>query len=215
MLLNIYSYIIIPMGAKRTVEYPAWAEQYRGKGVTIRKLKGGYGLYRCTTKTLADGTRKHIQDYLGMITEKEGFIPKSTTPYPERLEYGLSHVVWATYAAELKRRSFVGDKDIARLAVIQFISGKVDGQSIRSSYLTYKDAPHLEEVAGKMRKERIEKLAAFIEESLRKKIPDTWEFRSIVYRLLLCSAVIMHGVIQRDDLPEDLLAELRRYGLKS
>lgn len=120
------------MSGKRTIEYPAWVEQYRGKGATIRKVKNGYGLYRCTTRTLEDGTRKNIQEYLGMITEQEGFIPKRTSAYPERLEYGLSHVIWKNYAAELKRHIFAGGKEIARLAVIQFISGKVDGQSIRS-----------------------------------------------------------------------------------
>ena len=202
------------MGGKRTIEYPKWVEQYRGKGATIRKVKDGYALYRCTTKTSEDGSRKSIQEYLGMVTEKEGFIPKRNSPYPDRLEYGLSHVIWKNYAAELKRRTFVRDKDAAKLAVIQFISGKVDGQSIRSSYLTYKDASHLEEVAGKIRKERIERLAASIEESLQKKIPDKWEYRSFIYKLLRCSAVIMPGVIQKDDLPEDLLAELSRYGLK-
>lgn len=202
------------MSGKRTIEYPPWVEQYRGKGATIRKVKDGYGLYRCTTKTLEDGSRKNIQEYLGMITQKEGFIPKKTSAYPERLEYGLSHVIWKNYATELKRRSFVGDKDIAKLAVIQFISGKVDGQSIRSSYLTYKDAPHMTDVAGKVRRERIEKMASIIEESLKKKIPDKWEYRSLIYRLLRCSAVIMPGVIRKDDFPEDILADLSKYGLK-
>ena len=202
------------MGRKRTIDYPQWVEQYRGKGVTIRKVKDGYALYRCTTKTSEDGSRQNIQEYLGMVTEKEGFIPKKNSPYPERLEYGLSHVIWKNYATELKRRSFVGDKDAAKLAVIQFISGKVDGQSIRSSYLTYKDASHFEEVAGKIRKERIERLATSIEEFLQKKIPDKWKYRSFIYRLLRCSAVIMPGVIQKDDLSEDLLADLSRYGLK-
>lgn len=202
------------MSGKRTIEYPAWVEQYRGKGATIRKVKNGYGLYRCTTRTLEDGTRKNIQEYLGMITEQEGFIPKRTSAYPERLEYGLSHVIWKNYAAELKRHIFAGGKEIARLAVILFISGKVDGQSIRSSYLTYKDAPLLTEVAGKVRKERIERLAVIIEESLKKRIPDPWEYRSLIYRLLGCSAVVTPGVIRKDNFPEDVLADLSRYGLK-
>ena len=149
-----------------------------------------------------------------MVTEKEGFIPKRTAPNPERLEYGLSHVIWKNYAADLKRRCFEGDRDIPKLAVIQFISGKVDEQSIRSSYLTYKDALHLAEVAGKVRKERIERLATAIEESLQKKIPDKWEYRSFIYRLLCCSATIMPGVIQKDDIPADLQAGLKKYGLK-
>ena len=212
--MSIYLYIIMTMGGKRTIEYPPWAEAYRDKGATIRKVKNGYALYRCTTKTLEDGTRKNIQEYLGMVTEKEGFIPKRTAPNPERLEYGLSHVIWKNYAADLKRRCFEGDRDIPKLAVIQFISGKVDEQSIRSSYLTYKDALHLAEVAGKVRKERIERLATAIAESLQKKIPDKWEYRSFIYRLLCCSATIMPGVIQKDDIPADLQAGLKKYGLK-
>lgn len=33
----------------RTVTYPDWAEKYRGKGRTIRKVRNGYGLYQCTS----------------------------------------------------------------------------------------------------------------------------------------------------------------------
>jgi hypothetical protein len=59
----------------RTVTYPDWAEKYRGKGRTIRKVRNGYGLYQCTS-VYVSGQKypKSIQKYLGMITEKNGFI---------------------------------------------------------------------------------------------------------------------------------------------
>ena len=79
------------MGAKRTVEYPPWVEEWRTPGRTIRKIGSGYALYHCATIKLPDGHSKIEQTYLGRITKEEGFIPKSGTfdsePY---LEYGLS-----------------------------------------------------------------------------------------------------------------------------
>ena len=79
---------------KRSVVYPDWAEKYRGPGRTIRKVRNGYGLYECTS-TYQPGQKypKSVQTYLGMITEKDGFIPKKTdltvTPVATRsMEYG-------------------------------------------------------------------------------------------------------------------------------
>lgn len=201
------------MGREKTIEYPEWVEQYRGKGVTIRKVKDGYGLYRCTTKT-ENSSRRCIQEYLGMVTEKDGFIPKRTAPPLQLLEYGLSHVIWRNYGADLKRRAYSGGENLAKLGVILFIKGSLDGESIRSSYLTYKDAAQLEELAGKVQRERIERLADFIEESLHKRIPDKWQYRSFISGLLLLPAVIMTGTIKKYDPSEVLLEELKRYGLK-
>ena len=64
-----------------TVTYPDWAEKYRGKGRTIRKVRNGYGLYQCTS-VYVSGQKypKSIQKYLGMITEKDGFIRRIVKP---------------------------------------------------------------------------------------------------------------------------------------
>jgi hypothetical protein len=96
-----------------------------------------------------------------------------------------------------------------KLGIILFISGRIDEESIRSSYLTSKDADHLIDLAGRTRKERIERIAGYIEESLRKRIPDDWEYRSIIYRLLFrCSALAMPGVLQKDKVPDSLMEDL-------
>ena len=62
---------------KKSVVYPEWAEKFRGKERTIRKVRDGYGLYQCTS-VYQPGQKypKSVQKYLGMITEKDGFIPK-------------------------------------------------------------------------------------------------------------------------------------------
>ena len=34
---------------KKKNVYPEWAEKFRAKGKTIRKVRNGYGLYECTS----------------------------------------------------------------------------------------------------------------------------------------------------------------------
>ena len=82
--------------------YPDWAEKYREPGKTIRKSGSGYALIRCTSTYVPGENPKSSQEYLGRITEKDGFIPKvprvsKNNPHKdsdgkdaERLEYGLS-----------------------------------------------------------------------------------------------------------------------------
>ena len=201
------------MGGKQTVEYPEWVERYRGAGRTIRKVNGGYGLFRCTTQTLEDGTRKPVQEYLGKITEADGFVPKKGMDTPPTLEYGLSHVIWMNYGNELTRRTFLRDSDIAKLGVLYFLAGRTDEYIIRSSYLTYSDADHLTDVASKVRKERIEKLAEHVQEWLQKKIPDRWECQTLVYLLLRTEATVVPGRIKKGDIPKEAMEILDKYRL--
>ena len=112
---------------KRSVVYPDWAEKYRGPGRTIRKVRNGYGLYECTS-TYQPGQKypKSVQTYLGMITEKDGFIPKKTdltvTPVATRsMEYGLSHFIMANFRRDLMRSVYDASEYMIIYGVIYFI----------------------------------------------------------------------------------------------
>ncbi|MDD5801390.1 MAG: hypothetical protein PUD31_03070 [Solobacterium sp.] len=65
-------------------KYPDWVEKYRGKGKTIRKTAYGYGLYKCTSVYDKEkGYPRSIQEFLGIIDEEKGFIPKVNISQPE------------------------------------------------------------------------------------------------------------------------------------
>ena len=108
-------------------QYPDWAEKFRGPGKTIRKAKNGYGLYKCTSVYVpGEKYPKSKQEYLGMITEKDGFIPKKTVSNnPSYIEYGVSRLIWMNFKRELVRSSFMGDEIIVRISIVKYARSKL------------------------------------------------------------------------------------------
>ena len=137
----------------RTVTYPDWAEKYRGKGRTIRKVRNGYGLYQCTS-VYVSGQKypKSIQKYLGMITEKDGFIPKKSDKpdSSDLVEYGLSTLIFLNFKRDLQRSVFNGDQDLicTRLAIVYYLYHSFQPAFLGLTWLTCSD-PKLYEIAGK------------------------------------------------------------------
>lgn len=126
----------------------------------------------------------------------------------------FSHVIWLNYGSELQRRTLSRDSDVAKLGVIYFLAGRVDEYIIRSSFLTFSDADHLIDVASKVRKERIEKLAGHIQEWIRKKIPDRWECQTLIYLLLRTEVTIVPGKIKKGVFSEEAVEILDKYCLR-
>ena len=129
------------MGAKRTVEYPPWVEEWRTPGRYIRKTRTGYALY--TTETIRNtGEKAKTRDvYLGRITEADGFIPKEESfPLAEYQEYGLSHFIWTNLRKDIRNHLPSGKYISAiKLGIIQYVFGSVDEVFLRNSYLTYNE----------------------------------------------------------------------------
>ena len=119
------------------IQYPEWVEKYRTKGCTIRKVRDGYGLYKCTSVSSPDlPYPKSKQEYLGMVTEKDGFIPKrSTAAHPIFIEYGLSRLIWINFKRTLLRSSFNGSENLIRLGIVYFIFGSVNENLLRYTFI--------------------------------------------------------------------------------
>ena len=204
------------MGAKRTVEYPPWVEEWRAPGRTIRKIGSGYALYRCATIKLPDSHSKIGQTYLGRITKEEGFIPKSGTfdsePY---LEYGLSHLIWENLRADILHHFPSGtNSQVLRLGIIQFIFGSVDDVFLRSSYLTYGQIDKLLPLAHKLSETRLQRLAKATEQELRKRIPLEGEYNLVIKLLMLCVVRPGHVMKEKPILDGCVKEILERQGLK-
>lgn len=110
---------------KKKNVYPEWAEKFRAEGKTIRKVRTGYGLYECTS-TYVPGQKypKSVQKYLGMITEKDGFIPKKSVSDTASfsIEYGLSHFIISNFKRDLQRSVFNSDMAVVVLGTVFIFS---------------------------------------------------------------------------------------------
>lgn len=173
--------------AKITNTYPDWVNIYRKKGQTIRKTTNGYGLYKCTSIYVPGGKPKSVQEYLGMIYEDKGFIPKGNDNkrniVPKYLEYGLSTFIMNNFKREIRRAAYNGQDKIVKLAIIKYIYGSIDERILRSSYLTYSD----EETISYSYKINIKRLSAPVKkiESIFKDIEDGDVLKAMLSLILI------------------------------
>lgn len=208
MMYNIFM-------AKRKNAYPDWAEKFRATGKTIRKVKDGYALYECTSVYVKDGYPKLKQKYLGMITEKDGFVPKRIgSPAPLYLEYGLSRVIWLNFRREVSRHVFQCGDELMKLGVVAYVFGGLDDAYIRNSYLTYSDSERLSAVAAKIPAGRVERVCEAISAAFERKVADEHD-RDIIRKLMmLCVVEAGPRSVRKPEIPGDAGAALEKYGMK-
>ncbi len=197
-------------------QYPEWAEKYRTKGHTIRKVRNGYGLYRCTS-VYVPGAKypKSKQTYLGMVTEEDGFIPKkSTSEHPSYIEYGLSHLIWSSFRRDLRRSSFNGDDLFVRLAIIKYIFGSIRDEVIDATFLSDGMEQELRQRAASSSDARIGRLACKVDALLSEKIRVPED--RLVLESLLRSCVMdsSNRKAQVPALPSLAAQIIERYGLR-
>ena len=202
--------------SRPTNAYPEWVEKYRTKGRTIRKVKNGYALYHCTSH-LVPGLPypKSEQEYLGMITEKDGFIPKKSKKESRQfLEYGLSHLLWANFRRDLLRSMSNGTEEAAKLAILQYIFGSCSDLCIQSSWLTAPDADIILQARENTPSERVARLCSKLGSMLEEKIPDEAERTLVVRMLMLCVVEKGPEAVRKPDVPEHVMEILGKYGLR-
>lgn len=201
---------------KRSIVYPEWAEKYRSKGRTLRKVRDGYGLYECTSIYVkGEKYPKSKQTYLGMITETDGFIPKrSNTPSGHYLEYGLSHFLLLNFKRDLERSTFSGSEDIVTLGIIFFMFGSIDEIFIRSTYLTRGIEKRLIARAEKgINERRLRTVSNKINSLLEEKIPDD-HCRLVLVKLLYLAVIDKNSVPESVSYPTAVTSITERFGLK-
>ena len=201
---------------RRTVVYPDWAEKYRAKGRTLRKVRDGYGLYECTSVYVkGEKYPKSKQTYLGMITEKDGFIPKKISSLSgQYLEYGLSHFLFTNFKRDLQRSTFNGSEEIVMLGIVFYIFGSIDEVFIQSTWLTKdKSDAFVDRINKGINESRLKTVSNKIDSLLVQRIPDDRD-RLILVKLLFLSAIDKSSAPESVIYPETLTAIIERYGLK-
>lgn len=205
---------------KKSVVYPEWVEKYRGKGRTIRKVRNGYGLYECTS-TYSPGKKypKSVSTYLGMITEKDGFIPKKSNqpshPTPSRsLEYGLSHFILINFRTDLIRSVYKATEFTILFGIIQFIFDDVNEVFIRSCYACIeKQDEVLERFYKGISLNRMKGIASRIDKMITEKVPDQTD-RNTLIKLLFLTTISEHGDPSSLIYPTQVIDIAQKYGVK-
>lgn len=216
-LCSAYVYAIC---MKKSVVYPDWVEKYRGKGRTIRKVRNGYGLYACTS-TYSPGQKypKSVSTYLGMITEKDGFIPKKTDqpaqPVPSRsLEYGLSHFILSNFKRDLMRSVYEATEITILFGMIQFIFDDVNEVFIRSCYACMeKQDEILERFHKGISLKRMKGISSRIDKMITEKIPDQSD-RNTLIKLLFLTTISENGDPSSLIYPTQVTDIAQKYGVK-
>ena len=205
------------MGAKRTVEYPSWVEEWRAPGRYIRKTKAGYALYTSETIKTSDGTRRIRAVYLGRITEEAGFIPKEgSCPLVQYQEYGLSHFIWTNLLTDIRKHLPSGKNTpvVIKLGIIQYVFGSVDEVFLRNSYLTYNELDTLVPLAQKVSQNLIQRAASATEQELEKRIPVEEDRRQLIQLLRLCISHKGHPCKGAPGILDEAKELLEKYSLR-
>jgi hypothetical protein len=200
----------------RKVIYPEWAERYRTKGHTIRKVRDGYGLYRCTSSYVKGSYPRSVQEYLGMITERDGFVPKTVASKdPAFVEFGLSRFILANYRRSLQRSSFNdgAQGDVITLGVIHYIFGDMKPCFIRATYLSRERADDLILRADGISPSRVKAVATRIGRLLERDVPDEDERQTLVALLLLC-VIDPENPRAKPHIPDTAREIMERRGLR-
>ncbi len=196
-------------------KYPDWVEKYRGKGKTIRKTAYGYGLYKCTSVYDKEkGYPRSIQEFLGVIDEEKGFIPKvKRNSSPEYIEYGLSTFIMLNFKRELKRSAYGSGKDerLIKVGVINFIFNSYSKQLIKHSYLTYLDDDVLNYIDS-VNPKRVNTISKKIDELFKSKIIDETDRLNLINILRL--SVIDPETLIKPVISEDIKDIVNKAGLK-
>ena len=155
-------------------QYPDWVEKYRTKGCTIRKVRNGYGLYKCTSVSVPGLPYPKLkQEYLGMVTEKDGFIPKKVaSDHPVFLEYALSNLIWRNFKRALIRSSFNGNEDLVRLGIVKYTFGDANEALIRLTFISDGHEEIMLRLLQSSSPQRINTISKKINELLDEKIRD-------------------------------------------
>lgn len=200
---------------KKKNNYPDWVEKYRAPGVTIRKTPTGYALYKCTSTYVKGSTPKSVQEYLGKVTEKDGFIPKAAKPSSEPvfLEYGLSHFILQNFKRELRRASSSNNEDIIQLGIIYFIFGDISSFSLSNSLLTADRAQELLDYYARITPKRIMTVSKKIDKVLEEEIPDETDRRHLIDGLKMSVWEKGRKLPENHKLLPNIKEIIERYGL--
>lgn len=155
-------------------DIPQWAKDFAPKGSHLRCASANtFSVVEATSKYVKGSKPKSVQTYLGTI-DKNGFHPKEENS--KQLEWGLSSFIYNRYKREIMRRTYGYTKDVFdtlfRLAIILFVHGFIDDDSIVLSFIGYEKHESLTEALPSINMKRLEKCRDCIADEFKKDFKD-------------------------------------------
>lgn len=200
-------------------DMPDWALKYKKKGYTLHQVGDHFGLYRATSKYVRGGNPKTVLTFVGMITEKDGLIPKKVKPDTTTVfvEYGLSNFIYKHFKRTLQRSLYnSGNNDeMIRLAIIHFVFGGLSPVLISNTYLSNTIEDKLIDLSSKLNRDRIVRLSGKISKEFATLISD--EEDRIALIALLKLVVVQKGAVYNEvniSYTDEIINILRKYGVE-
>lgn len=182
-------------------DLPEFAKPYKKKGYDVRKQKDNYFLYKISSHRVP-GLKypKLEQEYIGIIDSTGKLIRKKEYPSEKKrdyMEWGLSSFLMARYRRSLLRSVYNGSGskniELIKLAIIQYVFGRISETAIRRCYLAKDDAEKLLKLSNVISEERIGRLSNKIGELQKETFGDDVYDAEILMRLC---------VIEKDSIAE-------------
>lgn len=174
-------------------DMPDWVLKYKTKGYTVRFQAGQFVLLKVTSVRTPDKPYPQlIQEHIGVITEKDGLIPKKIRPDEQvgilRLEYGLSYFLYLNFKRDLNRHIYSNEGETKRQLILTACIIQYLFEDIDEHYLSLTHLPRItgidsfENLTPKRRATAI-RLEKRMRESLEQAIPDEVARRSLLFEL--------------------------------
>ena len=195
----------------KKINYPDWVERCHTKGTSIKRVRNGYALYKCTSVYDKEkGYPRSVQKYIGMIDEEKGLIPKRKDKR-SYLEYGLSRFIMKNYKRELSRAAYDHNILLVKLGIVAYIFDDISDISLKRSFLIKDDIDDIKNLRDRVNTRRLSTIKKKIDDLLSK---DLNEDKNLIIRLLLLSVIETDGKEEDVIFDDDLSSLIEKRGLK-
>lgn len=218
-LIVDYCIVIYYNTGMKISDMPAWVLKYKSKGYTIRFQGGQYCLLKVSSVRVKDKPYpKLIQEFIGVITEKDGLIPKKVAPSDEpvlRLELGLSAFLYTNFKREMNRHINATDfrEVIITATLILFMFDTVDDRFLKLTHLPRLTGSDSFQHLNERRLNNAERLNQRIHDHLNQTIPDDIE-RSVLLFELRNITLPPHVDLHKAIYPQALKDKLEKWGYR-
>lgn len=195
----------------KKINYPDWVERCHTKGTSIKRVRNGYALYKCTSVYDKEkGYPRSVQKYIGMIDEEKGLIPKRKDKR-SYLEYGLSRFIMKNYKRELSRAAYDHNILLVKLGIVAYIFDDISDISLKRSFLIKDDIDDIKNLRDRVNTRRLSTIKKKIDDLLSK---DLNEDKNLITSLLLLSVIETDGKEEDVIFDDDLSSLIEKRGLK-
>ena len=198
---------------------PAWALKYKTKGHTIRYQSGNFYLVKVSSVRVKDKPYpKVLQEFIGIITEENGLIPKKVSldehSLVSTLEFGLSNFLFHNFKRDLKRH--ISNDDGAELlitaTIIQFMFSDIHDDYLKLTLLPKITGINSFELLTPRRIKVVERLLKRIETALDEAIPKQQQ-RRFLFELRNIT-LLPDADIHKDIYPQSLKTQIEKWGFR-